>query len=323
MIRRFDWRDIALLRRVHRHGLCMHARMDCTRGPDALLNALREILPISRRASTLVYRPKAKEELEAVGQLSYRAGEQHARLAFIGPAEVLNHVSGARLLDALVVAAGIGGAHHLLAEVNEDSRAFESLRQASFAIYARQRIWRWTGGASAGKDLRAGGWRSLRDTDSAAVHALYHSLVPPMVQQIEPQPSFGRGCLVHRVESELIGYLRLQRGPVGTWMQPFFHPSVKNVEDLLTPVLRQARIDRQRPLYLCVRSYQGWMNGLLDRLGFEAWQDQAVMVKHLVATVRKPALAPLRALEGTRPEPTAPIMRTEDRKPRTRIREST
>lgn len=323
MIRRFDWRDIALLRRVHRHGLCMHARMGCTRGPDALLNALREILPIKRRASTLVYRPKAQDELAAVGQLSYRAGEQHARLAFIGPVEVLNLPSGARLLDALVEAAGRRGAHHLLAEVNEDSRAFEALRLASFAIYARQRIWRWAGGLSAGQDLRAGGWRSMSDADTAAVQALYHSLVPPMVQQIEPQPSCDRGCLVHREEGELIGYLQLQRGPIGTWMQPFFHPSVKNVEDLLAPVLRQARIDRQRPLYLCVRSYQGWMNGLLERLEFEAWQDQAVLVKHLVAKVRTPALAPLRALEGTSPEPTAPIMRTEERKPRSRVREST
>jgi hypothetical protein len=76
-------------------------------------------------------------------------------------------------------------------------------------------------------------------------------------------------------------------------------------------------------MYVSVRSYQGWMDGMLHRLGFEAWQDQAVMVKHLVAKVRKPVLKPLRALEGTRPEPTSPIMRINDKDPQKRVREST
>jgi hypothetical protein len=45
----------------------------------------------------------------------------------------------------------------------------------------------------------------------------------------------------------------------------------------------------------------------LEHLGFEPFNDQAVMVKRLAAAVHHPARAPLPALEGTQPEPTAPF----------------
>ncbi len=323
MIRPFDWRDVALLHRVHRHGICMYARMGCTSGPNALMSALREMLSMGRRACTVVYRPDAMNEQAAVGQLCHGANDQHARLAFIGPAEVLSHPNAVHLIDALVETAGARGAHHLLAEVPEDSHAFEALRHASFAIYARQRIWRLDSHPPTSRMQHSGVWRSMSDGDTAAVQALYHSLVPPLVQQIEPPPSRDRGGLLHWDQDELNAYLQIQRGPLGTWVQPFFRPSVDNAEAPLSSLLRQFRIDRHRPLYLCVRSYHGSLNGLLERLGFKAWQDQAVMVKHLVAKVRKPVLSPLRAIEGTRPEPTSPIMRTEDRRSGSRVSEGT
>jgi hypothetical protein len=323
MIRTFDWRDVALMHRVSKRGLCLYARMSCTRGPNALLNALKEVLPMTGQASTVVYRSETKKGRAAIGQLHHNLGDHHARIAFIGPAEVLDGAEGIHLLDALVETAGIRGAHHLLAEVNEESYAFESLRQAGFAIYARQRIWRLAGGPRVGDKTETGAWRSLRKADYAAVLALYHNLVPPLVQQIEPPPSRGRDCRVHWGKDEVIGYMQLQHGPLGSWIQPFFHPSVEDPEDLLKPILKQVRDDRRSPLYVSVRSYQGWMDGMLHRLGFDSWQDQAVMVKHLVAQVRKPVLKPLRAMEGTRPEPTSPIVRVDDRRSSNRAREST
>jgi hypothetical protein len=323
MIRTFDWRDVALLHRVSKRGLCMHARVGCTRGPNALLNALREVLPVGERASTVVYRPDADRDQAAVGQIHHIIGDHHARIAFIGPADVFNEAGGIHLLDALAEVAGIRGAHHLLAEVDESSYAFESLRQAGFAIYARQRLWRLVGKPAAGQESKARVWRKIRRRDHAAVLALYHNLVPPMVQQIEPPPSRGRDCLVHWEQKDVIGYLQLQHGPLGSWLQPFFHPSVEKPGELLMPILRQVHIDRNKPLYVSVRSYQGWMNGMLQRLGFQPWQDQAVMVKHLVAKVRKPLLAPLRTLEGTRPEPTSPIVQVDNQRSTDRVHEST
>lgn len=323
MIRTFDWRDVALLNKVSKRGLCMYARMGCTHGPNALFNALREVLPTGSRASTLVYRHRTQKDRAAAAQLHHRIGNHHARIAFIGPADVLERAEGLHLLDALIETAGIRGAHHLLAEVSEDSYAFEALRQTSFAIYARQRIWRLAGDSQVRQKTKIGAWRNIQTKDYAAVLALYHNLVPPLVQQIEPPPSRRRDCLVHWGQEEVIGYMQLQHGPLGSWVQPFFHPSVENPEDLLGPLLLKMHNDRKKPLYVSVRSYQGWMDGMLHRLGFDAWQDQAVMVKHLVAKVRKPVLAPLRALEGTRPEPSSPIVRIGGKGSRNRAREST
>jgi hypothetical protein len=93
-------------------------------------------------------------------------------------------------------------------------------------------------------------------------------------------------------------------------VQAFFHPAVEDFYNLLGGFLSEAPANR--PIYACVRSYQSWMGGPLERLWFEPAADQAVMVKRLAAVVRKPATSPLPSVEGTYPEPTAPIARIED-----------
>jgi hypothetical protein len=119
-----------------------------------------------------------------------------------------------------------------------------------------------------------------------------------------------------------MGYLQVLSGPLGTWAKPYLHPATEDMEALLMAAFRSMGREHLYPLSVCVRSYHGWMNAILERIGFEAWQDQAVMVKHLAATVRKPALAHLRPLEGTRPEPTAPIVRIHESKNANQVHES-
>jgi hypothetical protein len=48
---------------------------------------------------------------------------------------------------------------------------------------------------------------------------------------------------------------------------------------------------RNRPVYVCVRSYQAWLEPVLADLGAKAGQRQAVMVKHLARLVKDPAVA--------------------------------
>ncbi len=322
MIRPFDWRDLLLLHRVRKQGICLDAQMGFTRGPNTLWNALMEIVPTGRNVCTLVYRPHAKHEGPMIGQISHHPGDPHARVSFVGPARAFSNPNNIYLLEALVEAAGVSGAHHLIAEVNEESQAFESLRHAGFSIFARQRIWRLNGDLHTDTDQFADAWRSIQESDHSAVHTLYHNLVPPLVQQIEPPPSHQRDCLVFCQQGELMGYIQVLSGPLGTWAQPFLHPAVDETEALLTAAFARAGLGGLVPLSVCVRSYHGWMNAILERIGFDTWQDQAVMVKHLAATVRKPALAHLRPLEGTRPEPTAPIVRIEESQTGNQVHES-
>ena len=312
MIRSFDWRDLSLLHRVRHRGLCLDSQLAYTRGPNVLQHALLDMLNPGRTAHTLVVRPGAQA---SIGQVLLPAGRTGAHIAFISPAEVLEGKDGVELLEALARAAGEHGAHSLIAEVDEDSPAFESLRRSGFAIYSRQRIWQRKPDApaplaEAPGSPRAPVWRLESPADTAAITGLYANLVPALVQQVEPPPANHERGLVHWRQGELLGYLGVNGGPRGVWVQPYFHPAAEDPEGLLAQALEELQDRRPRPLYMCVRSYQSWMTAPLHDLGFEARADQAVMVKRLAVSLRQahPALMP--ALEGTLPKPTAPFTQT-------------
>jgi hypothetical protein len=66
-------------------------------------------------------------------------------------------------------------------------------------------------------------------------------------------------------------------------------------------------------LYHRPRSYQSWLEPLIEDLGAETGPRQAVMVKHLAAAQKASRAFALPALEGGQPEITAPIARTESK----------
>lgn len=311
MIRPFDWRDLGLLNRVRNRGLCLEAQLAYTRGPQAVQTALLDIIMPGRSSCTLVVRPTGTEEEPAVGQLSHRTDERFARLAFVSPAETLGAGSGELLIEGLVSLAGEHGAQHLIAEVEEGTATFECLRNVGFGIYARQRIWQSQ--ARPRTDAAApDAWRPRTSSDDPAIQSLYQNLVPALVQQVESPPSSNDRGLVHWVEGELLGYADVVRGPLGVWTQPYFHPAAAGLDSLLAASIPHAQGNRPVPVYVCVRSYQGGLESSLDHAGLELCAEQAVMVKHIAATVRRPVLATMPALEGTRPEPTAPFTPTRD-----------
>lgn len=329
MIRPFDWRDLALLHRVRDRGLCLDSQLAYTRGSQALGHALLELFNPNTATTTLVLRPDRGGQAEAVGQFMHRNGRPHARLAFVGPTEAMEGESGLALLEALARSAGERGAHNLIAEVDEQNPTFETLRRAGFAIYARQRIWH-LGGASVGEtqpgEVAVGQdrsrsvegpltesddgrmWRHESGEHSFATQSLYANLVPAMVQQVEPPPFQNGRNLVYWHGGELLGYLDIERGSLGTWVQAYFHPAAERLDQLLFGFIHQSVSPIRWPLYFCVRSYQSWMGGPLDRLGFAPCSDQAVMVKRLAARVRRVVTEPLTVLEGTYPETSAPFV---------------
>lgn len=316
MIRPFDWRDVGLLRRLRETGLALDSQQACSHGVHALQHALLGALAPGGLACTLVARPSDGKTAPAVAQFVHHGGEAPARLTFFAPPEALDSEPGAALLEALCKAAGGRGARNLVAEVDEHSPAFESLRRAGFAIYARQHILCLESPAPrlrAGAAELPGAWRTQAAADGPAIHQLYLNLVPALVQQIEPPPGRGGRGLVHWREGELLGYIDLERGPLGVWAQPHFHPAAEQAHELLQVFLRSLDGGRARPAYVCVRSYQGWMRGALETLGLVSGASQAVMVKRLAVGVRRPARAPLPALEGTRSEATTPFARSAPR----------
>jgi hypothetical protein len=242
--------------------------------------------------------------LPVLGQFAHTADSHFARLTLLAPEDALESKITIDLLEGLAKQAGELGAFHLRAEMLEDSIAFESLRWAGFGVYARQRVWKLKENDEGFK--AAFPWKSVAKDQINSAQSLYHSLVPGMVQQIEPLPNKNVKGLICHVNGELQGYVDLKSGPRGIWAQPFIHPDTARVDARLMDLFESIPNRRSRPVYVCVRSYQSWLESSLKSMDAEVGPQQAVMVKHLVAqhSVKRPFALP--QIDG-QPEITTPI----------------
>jgi hypothetical protein len=319
MIRSFDWRDLTLLHRLRGGAHCFDAKLAYTRGHSALRLALLTALSPRQSTCTLIASAAASGDRQLVGQFCLRADEHTARMAFIGPPEALTQSNGVGLLEALAKAAGKRGAHHLMAEVDEHHSVLEIFRRAGFAIYGRQSLWRLNSPTQIESQAIGSGWRWEQPADHQAIYGLCQNLVPALLQQVEPSPTGDGQGLVHWRKDELLGYLHLAAGPRGVWVRPYIHPTTEMMDALLTAFVNLHARSSRKPIYVGVHSYQSWINGVLERVGFELVADLVLMVKRLAAAVRRPVLAPLSSLERTSPEPTAPFVRHWNQKPTPRV----
>lgn len=309
-IRPLEWRDLPLLHRLRDRGLCLDARLAYTRGPHPLQTALLDAITPGRGELTLIAPDGADGKTALVGQLGHEQGTSGARIEFLAPATLIEDDGMLLLVDSLAAAAGRRGAHHLIADVDASSKAFDVLRRVGFAVYARQRIWRLpTGQAPELPDEPQ--WQPKAQSDEPSVTRLYFNIVPGLVQQVEIPPS-GEG-LVYWSAGELHAYLDLHAGPLGIWVQPYLHPAAQDPSGLLAAAFARLADRSRSPIYLCVRSYQGWMDDTLGRIGLEPCADQAVMVKRLTVTVRERSQQRALQLDPARPEPSAPFAPTRNK----------
>jgi hypothetical protein len=183
------------------------------------------------------------------------------------------------------------------------------MRQAGFAIYARQRIWRLEKRhlAELANPPGDSGWRPAVDRDLIGVRSLYNNLIPGLVQQVEPFPSDRLHGFVFCQKEDLLAYVEVRYGHRGIWVQPFIHPDAEDVGVYLGEMLQTLPSRQNRPVYLCVRSYQFWLETSIESLGAEPSPRQAIMVKHLAVPQKALRAFSLPALEGGRPEISAPI----------------
>lgn len=295
MIRHFDWRDVNLVNHLSERGVCLDSITRLTRENQPLQNALLAYLMPGAGAPTLIWKDNGHS---GFGQLRHRPGDEVARALFIAPAWSESNPAWLPLVDRLAHEAGSRGGHHLIAEVDEASGEFEALRLAGFAIYARQTVWRLTDETPT--PITPIILRPATSIDSIALSTLYTNLVPRLVQQVEPPPRPGQGYVFER-EGELIAFLDVQRGPLGIWVEPYIHPEAYDLTDqVLNSALHTLSnaTRAERPVYVCVRRYQDWLQDILQAANFEYLGSQAVMVKRLVARVTG-QLRPLPAIEGT------------------------
>jgi hypothetical protein len=304
IIRQFDWRDFPTLLRYRNRGLFFDSASILTRGE--VIVSTRAVL--SYFAPTIgIYTYLCVDEDNnfdrLMGQISHAQGDQLARLTFLAPETSLDTNALYALLDYIVQKIGERGAFHLMAEVDERTTAFENLRKAGFALYVRQRIWQCEGDDEHNPELSH--WREI------AVRSLYNTLVPPLVQQVELLPTDQMKGLVYYQDDELLAYAEVRYGQRGIWVHPFIHPDTENVAERLEDLLHNLPNRHSRSIYMCVRSYQSWIEHSLEDMQAEAGPLQAVMVKHLAIAKKIRNSFTLPALEGGQQEITTPFMRSE------------
>ena len=225
------------------------------------------------------------EENSVLGGIIHSPDETFAKLYYLAPSSQLTHSELPDLIDELSSQAGTWGAFHVLAEVNETSNAFVSLRKSGFSVYAWQRMWEVSDVTEAG--LKSA-WTRVKSVHLPTVQSLYHQIVPPLLHPVEPQPKAAIGWMCNEGAK---CYVSVSHGMYGIVLTPLIHPEATNVSEKLLALISNLPDRRNRPVYICVRSYQAWLEPVLADLGAKAAERQAVMVKHLVHMVKDAALA--------------------------------
>ena len=306
-VRSLDFLDLPLLPRYRRDVLPLDGARLLTRGNPLGAAALLSYLDPRRH----IYTGMATENgLALMGQIVLDENETSARMTFMAPASRINGLT-LPLLEHLSVQAGEWGAFYLLAEVNEDHPPFKSLRQAGFAMYASQRVWKLNSLAG-----EAGGdsWREAEEIDWPAVQGLHGQIVPALLQPVENLPRQARGW-VCRPEGSLQAYVAVSSGPQGIWIQPLVPPESGCGPERLAELIHAVADGRNRPVYVCVRSYQAWLESVLEDFGAEPGPQQALMVKRL-GLLKRAEEAVLAAPENAiAAKPAAPVARASTEKP--------
>src|SRR6185503_8484211 len=250
-----------------------------------------------------VYSAIANGENEAVlGGIIHSRDETFAKLLYLAPSSQLGHPDLPELIENLSAQAGEWGAFHVLAEVDENSEAFVPLRKAGFSVYAWQRMWEIkevTELNSYSQDGQTGKpevWTRAWSVHLAAIHSLYHQIVPPLLQPVEPQPKSSIGWISNDGAKCYVG---VTHGVYGIVLMPLIHPEARDVGAKLATLISTLPDRKNRPVYVCVRSYQAWLEPVLADLGAQSGQRQAVMVKHLARLVRESPTVPAVASRAT------------------------
>jgi hypothetical protein len=220
------------------------------------------------------------EEDSVLGGIIHSRDETFAKLLYLAPASQLGHPDLPSLIENLSAQAGAWSAFHVIAEVDEMSDAFVPLRRSGFSVYAWQRMWDVSQIAESSSGVE---WTRVRSIHLQSLQNLYHQIVPPLLQPVEPQPNGSIGWMCNE---GVKCYVSVSQGVYGIVLAPLIHPEATDVGLKLASLVASLPDRRNRPVYVCVRSYQAWLEPVLADLGAQGADRQAVMVKHLAHLVK-------------------------------------
>lgn len=283
-VRSLDLLDLPSVARYRNDVLTLDSARALTRGhPLGAIGLLAYINPARHLYSAIA---NGGDDI-SLGGVIHTRGDTFAKLLYLAPHSNLNHPELPALLEHLAAQAGTWNAFHVLAEVDESSRAYEALRAAGFSVYAWQRMWDVSLVRESESGI-GGAWRRMHSSDLPAVQSLHYQIIPPLLHPVEPAPKRIIG-FVH--QNEMKCYASVTAGMYGIVLTPLIHPEETGAAAKIVALIQSLPDRRGRKVYLCVRSYQTWLEPALEDLGAQHMPRQAVMVKHLTRLVNesKPA----------------------------------
>lgn len=302
-VRSLDILDFPFLPRYRQDLLPLDSARLLTHGSPLAASALFSYLNPRRNLYTALC---SENGSSLMGQVTLAEGETTARLVFLAPSSQVERLA-LPLLDHLARQAGGWGAQHILAEVDEDSPAFQVLRQAGYAMYAWQQVWKLP---ALPDSISPNTWRVATSLDWLAIQSLHAQIVPVLMLPVEKLPGQASGLVCYH-EASLQAYASCTSGRQGAWLQPLVLPDNHCFPGQLPGLVQAAALQKARSVYVCVRSYQAWLAASLEELGAEAGPRQAVMVKRLAKLVRE--TQPVNSVEKAmaKVKPAAPAQHSE------------
>lgn len=278
--------DLPLLRRLNDKTIILDSELIFTNDmSDVLGSFISSVVLPQRGLYTLVSRSDAQQ---VVGQFRLRADDNLAHVVYVASQSLALPDDSAwlHLLDAMARESGKHGAHALIAEVEDSSPLFETMRNCGYAVYARQDIWRREPQTIAPRYVTDIRLREETEQDIAGVNRLIADTVPNLLQQYALPPA-DMPRLVYHHNGRVQGYIAYSEGKQGIYIIPYLHPdSFSEADEILSEAIRMIPRSERIPVYVCVRRYQDWISDALARMQFSPCMHQAVMVKHIAAGVR-------------------------------------
>jgi hypothetical protein len=297
-IRPLDLLDIPIINRYRNDVLTLDSARALTRGhPLGAMGLLAYINPARHLYAAI----DNGGDSALLGGVIHSRGDTFAKLLYLAPSSHLDDRQLPALIEHLAMQAGEWKAFHVMAEVDETSDVFPALRMAGFSVYAWQKLWDVsllgkTGAAPNGEPIQSrrsehvqgAGWRRMQSVDLPAVQSLHYQIVPPLLHPVEPAPNRVAG-FVHSENMKC--YASVTSGMYGIVLTPLIHPDEVNVSEKIVALVSNLSDRGGRRVYLNVRSYQTWLEPVLEDLGAQPSQRQAVMVKHLARLIMEGQLA--------------------------------
>jgi hypothetical protein len=281
--------DIPHLLRLADDGIVLDTRLRCTTHSAANGRWFSSMLPHNSR-HTLVARRNAQR---VVGQFYITPDRSSARIVYLAPhlQPEADDSAWLLILDGMVREAGKRGAHTLVGELDEDSTLFITMRQAGFAVYARQQLWAFPP-TIATHLAGAFDLQPTSEADSVHVMLAYQRSVPSLMQNVLPAPQ--PDGFLYRERGHVVGFVNVTEGRDGVYVVPYMdhRMTADPAEVLLATLALVPRVD-SRPTTLRVQRHQGWMGATLSAAGFIEVAQQAVMVRHIAAGIHTPGFKSL------------------------------